>query len=987
MKTCTPLGLMLLSVMLLSWVSAEGSATLYPAGVGGDRAFLRTRDAAEIGSGSESRVKVFARAGETINLASSAQQGNGIAGTGSITWTAPDGTTGNCNGLPAGVGFIANRAEELAGPGAGYTPCVVNVGTDGPAGVWIIDFDGPDTTDGGNQPPDVPADDPWTQPALGDNADNTVAAWDITVCPGVGPCDTTTDIEGRVYFNRFDGILSGNGPSLEVIFNVLTDTGYQYTVDTNEIDPFGFSFFVNNKGIRDGAGNPLYASAPVGGNIQDPEGPDDLTNVTHKIFLNTPSPDLPLSAPISGGTTWLLTSPIIPTASNLTFTGIEGTAGQTGTDPLSGTFRFDSGIFTGSYTVVLDLNNNGTYGDGNDRILSGNTSAAGINEAVWDGLDGNGVAVAATTAAINISAQVNLQAGQIHFPIQDAENSPNGLVITRINGPGIVPETRSFYNGAGLAGGTPPDPISCSHLPIATNVPANQPCNGLLLQDWDNNWGNNRIIDTWAFTDVPPVILSTSVNIVQADLRVDSKTAVPLAPVVGQPVTYTVVIANGGPSGVRNATFRDVFPAGVANIQFTGATTTGTAVSRASTGAITSPFTDTVDLANGATITYTFTAIVQAANIGDPLTNTASILRPADVNDPDATDPNMAVPTDVTAECIAAGNDPAGATPCNNIVVNTIFIGATASPVAFDDSATTSLDTPVTFSATDNDTDFDGTIDTATVDLDPGTGGQQTTFVVAGEGTFDVDAAGNVTFTPEVGFLGTSSIPYTVEDNSGLLSNQATLTVNVAALGPRARNDRDLDNPLGTEVTLNVVDNDRDGDFPINPATVDLDPLSPGIQETFTVAGEGTYTVDNAGNVTFTPEANFNEDPTPITYTVSDTQGNPSNRALIFISYAPEAVDDENSTPPDTTVTTDVLANDLGDFDPTTIQLIDPTTGNPDPDGFFIIAGEGTYTLEPDGTVTFDPLPTFTGATSGVDYQVQDADGNITQATLTITVQ
>ena len=50
-----------------------------------------------------------------------------------------------------------------------------------------------------------------------------------------------------------------------------------------------------------------------------------------------------------------------------------------------------------------------------------------------------------------------------------------------------------------------------------------------------------------------------------------------------------------------------------------------------------------------------------------------------------------------------------------------------------------------------------------------------------------------------------------------------------------------------------------------------------------TVAGQGTWTVDSDGNVTFTPQADFTKDPTPITYTVSDATGKVSNQATITI--------------------------------------------------------------------------------------------------------
>src|SRR5512136_1490845 len=56
-------------------------------------------------------IKAYAEAGETINLGSSAV---GIGG-GKIDYRAPDGTSGSCL-IGGGVGVIANRAQEVAGP-------------------------------------------------------------------------------------------------------------------------------------------------------------------------------------------------------------------------------------------------------------------------------------------------------------------------------------------------------------------------------------------------------------------------------------------------------------------------------------------------------------------------------------------------------------------------------------------------------------------------------------------------------------------------------------------------------------------------------------------------------------------------------------------------------------------------------------------------------------------------------------------------------
>ncbi|WP_265090120.1 Ig-like domain-containing protein [Psychrobacter fjordensis] len=54
------------------------------------------------------------------------------------------------------------------------------------------------------------------------------------------------------------------------------------------------------------------------------------------------------------------------------------------------------------------------------------------------------------------------------------------------------------------------------------------------------------------------------------------------------------------------------------------------------------------------------------------------------------------------------------------------------------------------------------------------------------------------------------------------------------------------------------------------------------------VLSEGTWSV---GAITFTPEAGFTGDPTPISYTVDDNTGETSNEATVTIDY-PQAIND-----------------------------------------------------------------------------------------------
>src|SRR5690606_8794090 len=155
--------------------------------------------------------------------------------------------------------------------------------------------------------------------------------------------------------------------------------------------------------------------------------------------------------------------------------------------------------------------------------------------------------------------------------------------------------------------------------------------------------------------------------------------------------------------------------------------------------------------------------------------------------------------------------------------------------------------------------------------LDPNTTGIQNTFSTT-EGDWSVDAAGDVTYTPTLNFNGSASITYTVEDNSNATSNQGTITVTVTAVNdaPIAVLDEPTTNE-DTPVTFSATDNDTDVDGPIDAPTVYLDPNTTGIQNTFSTT-QGDWSVDTAGDVTYTPTLNFNGSAS-ITYTVEDNSG------------------------------------------------------------------------------------------------------------------
>ncbi len=196
-------------------------------------------------------------------------------------------------------------------------------------------------------------------------------------------------------------------------------------------------------------------------------------------------------------------------------------------------------------------------------------------------------------------------------------------------------------------------------------------------------------------------------------------------------------------------------------------------------------------------------------------------------------------------------------------------------------------------SGVDSDPENDLSVQTINLEhadaVDTDNDGDADSLQVEGEGVWVLDnATGDITFTPEPGFLADPTpIAYRVSDINGLVSNVATITIDYPQTAPVAVDDQLLDQMLGSAVTLTALANDSDPENNIDPATLALiDPSSGASVASLVVAGEGTWLVDGAsGNVTFTPEQGFLGDPTPVQYTVTDTTGLQSNVATLTITY------------------------------------------------------------------------------------------------------
>ena len=418
-------------------------------------------------------------------------------------------------------------------------------------------------------------------------------------------------------------------------------------------------------------------------------------------------------------------------------------------------------------------------------------------------------------------------------------------------------------------------------------------------------------------------------------------------PNVGEDVVFTLTVSNAGPSDATGVVVTDQLPSGYSYVSDdgSGAYVSGTGVW--TIGAI----------ANGGTSVLNITATVLA---------TGSYGNTATITSSNETDP-----------------DPSDDDDTNTPVVN-------VPPVANDDTGNrTTQDTPITVNTVGgNDSDSDGTIDPSTIILiDPSnpsnTGSVGSPLVISGVGTYAVDASGNVTFTPEPSFTGAADIYYTIEDNDGAVSNEATIGIVVNA-PPVANDDTGNSTSEDTPITINAIGgNDSDPDGTVDPSTIILiDPSNPSntgsVGAPLIIPGIGIYSVDASGNVTFTPELDFNGT-ADINYTIEDNDGSVSNEGTIEI-----LVDPVNDPPVVSDDSYNILSTDV--LNSTITGLVS------DPDGddltFDLIqdVSDGTLVFNPDGSYTYTPPVGFSGTTT-FEIEVCDDGIPILCETLTVTIQ
>jgi len=252
---------------------------------------------------------------------------------------------------------------------------------------------------------------------------------------------------------------------------------------------------------------------------------------------------------------------------------------------------------------------------------------------------------------------------------------------------------------------------------------------------------------------------------------------------------------------------------------------------------------------------------------------------------------------------------------------------------------------------------------------------------IPGQGTYTIAPDGTVTFTPDKQFVGNPA-PVTVKrvDKNGT-EVTATYTPTVTKVTPTSTNATST-GPQGLPQTGTPT---FQGGDPLVPIDETVEPTFEDGSKEKTIPGQGTYTIAPDGTVTFTPDKQFVGKPDPVTVKRVDKNGTP-----VTATYSPEFT---KVTP----IGKDASSENIKGL----VQIGTPTFEGGDPlvpidetvaptfeDGSTekVIPGEGTYTISPDGTVTFTPEADFVGKGTGVTIVRKDKNGTLVTASYRPTV-
>ena len=267
--------------------------------------------------------------------------------------------------------------------------------------------------------------------------------------------------------------------------------------------------------------------------------------------------------------------------------------------------------------------------------------------------------------------------------------------------------------------------------------------------------------------------------------------------------------------------------------------------------------------------------------------------------------------------------------------------------------------------------------------VDPKTGDPVDSVTIEGEGTYTVAPDGTVTFTPEKDFTGQATgVTVKREDKNGtpVTAKYTPVVLPVTPTGKDVTSIGEKGQPQSETPVFTA------GTTKVNGKTVTV-PIDETVAPTFDdgtttkeVPGEGTYTIDKNGKVTFTPEKDFVGKAKGVTVKRVDENGTP-----VTAKYTPTVL---GKTTTENVVSEGAKGQPQSNT-PVFKGDVDTTVAPTFKDGSTTkeVPGEGTYTIDENGKVTFTPEPNFVGKATPVEVVRKDKNGKTIKASYTPTVR
>ena len=257
-------------------------------------------------------------------------------------------------------------------------------------------------------------------------------------------------------------------------------------------------------------------------------------------------------------------------------------------------------------------------------------------------------------------------------------------------------------------------------------------------------------------------------------------------------------------------------------------------------------------------------------------------------------------------------------------------------------------------------------------------------------GIFHINADGIATFDTNGEFehlaegeTVTTSVDYTVQDAAG---DQVTSTYTVTVVGVNDLSDEGEAATVGEDSGVTVLDNVLDN-------AVDPEAGDPVVVAVGPTAGGGIFTINADGSATFDTNDEFEALGagetmiSTVDYTIEDAAGDQVTSTYSVTIEGANDLSDEGET---ATVSEDSVVTAL---DNVLANAIDPEAGDPTVVSVGEATGGGIFTINADGSATFDTNGEFDALGAGetmistVEYTIEDAAGDQVTSTYSVTIE